>query len=88
MERKQHAAVILDHVAPEVVVLVHEELVELFERFCGSRTRKEIATRLVGEDDDLLKQSHSARFERRHRVEDNRQPKVGSTQKKKKQFGL
>ena len=35
MERKQHAAVILNHVAPEVVVLVHEELVELFERFCG-----------------------------------------------------
>ena len=35
VQGEKHAAIVLDHVTPEVVVLAHEELVELFERFCG-----------------------------------------------------
>lgn len=37
-------------------------------------------TGFVGECDDLLEKSYSARFEGRHRIEDNRQPRVKSTQ--------
>lgn len=37
-------------------------------------------TGFVGECDDLLEKSDPARFEGRHRIEDNRQPRVRSTQ--------